>query len=487
MVLVGGSPETDRQRETSAWEELSTGWEAPLSLGSRSVSKGFVARRRWVSMGSAVPEQPGRPGTVADDVQPRTTLGPDWTNGSFRDLLESAPDAMVIVDSSWEIVLVNAQTEKLFGYRREELLGRCVEMLAPERFREQHSRYRVAYSADPRRLAMGTGLELCGQRKDGTEFPVEISLGPVETEDGTFVSSAIRDITERKRTERAASQFVAVVEASSDAIIGKDLEGRVLLWNRGAERLYGYTEAEMRGESISVLVPPGHDDEVPGLIRRARAGERVEGHETVRVRKDGTLVDVSLTVSPICDRDGNVFGVATIARDISVRLRCQEQLRFLAEHDSLTGTGNRRHFEREVSDQIGRARRYGEQAALLFIDVDGLKQINDAHGHKAGDRALQEIAGVVSDRLRDTDVLARIGGDEFAVLVPHADEAQARAISKDLRHITSAADIDLDDGTTLPLPASVGFALIDRDTDSDEILAQADEAMYQNKLAAPPH
>jgi diguanylate cyclase (GGDEF)-like protein len=194
-----------------------------------------------------------------------------------------------------------------------------------------------------------------------------------------------------------------------------------------------------------------------------------------------------LTVSPICDRDGNVFGVATIARDISVRLRCQEQLRFLAEHDSLTGTGNRRHFEREVSDQIGRARRYGEQAALLFIDVDGLKQINDAHGHKAGDRALQEIAGVVSDRLRDTDVLARIGGDEFAVLVPHADEAQARAISKDLRHITSAADIDLDDGTTLPLPASVGFALIDRDTDSDEILAQADEAMYQNKLAAPPH
>src|ERR1035438_10516522 len=181
----------------------------------------------------------------------QTMTGREWLQGSFRGLLESAPDAMVIVDAGGEIVLVNAQTEKLFGYRREELLGRCVEMLAPERFREQHSRYRVAYSADPRTRAMGTGLELCGQRKDGTEFPVEISLGPIETEDGTFVSSAIRDITERKRTERAASQFVAVVEASSDAIIGKDLEGRVLLWNRGAERLYGYTEAEMRGESIS--------------------------------------------------------------------------------------------------------------------------------------------------------------------------------------------------------------------------------------------
>ena len=411
--------------------------------------------------------------------------GPDWNDGSFRDLLESAPDAMVIIDSGWDIALVNGQAEKLFGYRREELLGRCVEMLAPERFRERHSGYRARYSADPQVLAMGTGVELCARRKDGTEFPVEISLGSIETEDGTFVSSAIRDITERKRAERAASQCVAVVAASTDAIIGKDLEGRVVLWNQGAEHLYGYTEAEMSGKSITVLLPPGYDDDVSELIGRARAGERIEQHETVRARKDGTLVDVSLTVSPIRDRDGNVVGVATIARDISVRLLYQEQLRFLAEHDSLTGTGNRRHFEREVSDQIGRAQRYGDQAALLFIDVDGLKQINDAHGHKAGDRALKEIAAAVSQRLRDTDVLARIGGDEFAVLLPHADEAQAQAISKDLRHITSASDIDLEDGTTLSLPASVGFALIDRDTDSDELLAQADRAMYKDKALRP--
>jgi diguanylate cyclase (GGDEF)-like protein len=140
---------------------------------------------------------------------------------------------------------------------------------------------------------------------------------------------------------------------------------------------------------------------------------------------------------------------------------------------------------REVSDQIGRARRYGEQAAILFIDVDGLKQIIDAHGHQAGDRALQEIADVVSDRLRDSDVLARIGGDEFAVLLPHADAAQAQAISTDLRRITGTSVIDLDDGTTLPVPASVGFALIDRDSDSDEILAQADRAMYHDKTRGP--
>jgi diguanylate cyclase (GGDEF)-like protein/PAS domain S-box-containing protein len=435
-----------------------------------------------VGVDSSLPQRTRSPRLVAVDVPTVPAVpSPEWTNGSFRDLLESAPDAMVIVDSDWKIVLVNAAAEKLFGYPREELLGRCVEMLSPERFRDDQSRYRAAYSTDPKTRAMGAGLELCARRKDGTEFPVEISLSPIDTEAGTFISSAIRDITGRKRAERAASHFIAVVEASSDAIIGKDLEGRVVLWNQGAERLYGYTEAEMYGKSISVLVPPGHDDEVPELIRRAQTGERVEQHETVRARKDGTQVEVSLTVSPIYDRDGNVTGAATIARDISARLRYQEQLRFLAEHDPLTGAHNRRHFEREISDQVGRARRYGERAAVLFIDVDGLKKINDAHGHKAGDRALKEIASAAKRRLRETDVLARIGGDEFAVLLPYADAQQADAISEDLRRATRATEIKLHDGTTLSLSASVGFALVDRGTNSDEILAQADRAMYEDK------
>jgi diguanylate cyclase (GGDEF)-like protein/PAS domain S-box-containing protein len=375
----------------------------------------------------------------------------------------------------------------MFGYHREEMLGQCVELLVSERLHDEYSGYRAVYSADPYTRAMGAGHELRAQREDGTEFPVEISLSPIETEDGTVVSIAIRDITDRKRAEQAASHFIAVVEASTDGIISKDLEGRVVLWNPGAERMYGYTEAEMRGKSISVLVPPGHDDEVPELIRRARAGERIEQHETIRTRKDGTPVEVSLTVSPIRDHDGKVVGIATIARDISARLRRQEQLQFLAEHDPLTGTPNRRLLEREISDQVGRARRYGGQGALLFIDVDGLKQINDVHGHKAGDRALKEIAGAVGPRLRETDVFARIGGDEFAVLLPYADADQTHAVTKDLRRVISESDIQLDDGTTLPLSASVGAALINggTDTDTDEILAEADRAMYQDKTRGP--
>jgi len=145
-------------------------------------------------------------------------------------------------------------------------------------------------------------------------------------------------------SEKEASHFRSVIESSADAIIGKDLDGVITSWNAGAERLYGYSAAEAIGKPISVLVPPGHEDETPEIIRRVRAGEQVEHYETVRERKDGTQVDVSLTVSAIRDRDGKVTGISSIARDISIRLRYQEQLRALAEQDPLTGLRNRRRF-----------------------------------------------------------------------------------------------------------------------------------------------
>lgn len=399
-------------------------------------------------------------------------------------LLELCPDAMVIVDEGGEIVRLNAQTERLFGYRHGELIGKPIELLVPERFRDRHGVHRERYGSDPHTRPMGAGLELYGRRKDGSEFPVEISLSPLQTETRRLVATAIRDTTARRQAEADASHYAAVVESSHDAIIGKDLEGLITSWNGGAERLFGYTSAEARGKSISILVPAGHDDELPDLLARVRSGDRVDDYETVRARKDGTLVDVSLTVSPIRSRTGTVMGAATIARDITARLRYQEQLQFLAEHDALTGARNRRRFERDLSEQVARARRYGEQAALLILDVDDFKQINDLHGHRAGDRALKGIAAALMKRLRETDVVARIGGDEFAVLLPYANEIQAQVVANSLKGAIAACRVETLEFAHLGLSASIGLVMIDAETKSEEAaFAQADRAMYQNKLA----
>ena len=234
---------------------------------------------------------------------------------------------MVIVDQSGTIVLVNGQAEKLFGYRREEMLDKPIEILVPERYRRQHQSYHGGYFAHPQVREMGDGLELFGLRKDGSEFPVEIRLSPLETDEGRLVSSAIRDVTQRKCLEQSQALLGSIVESSQDAIIGKTLQGIITSWNKGAERLFGYRAEEIIGQSVSRLIPEERLEEEMQILARLGRGERVDHYETVRRRKDGRLIHVSLTVSPIRDGSGRLIGVSKIARDITERREAEEKLR----------------------------------------------------------------------------------------------------------------------------------------------------------------
>jgi PAS domain S-box-containing protein len=234
---------------------------------------------------------------------------------------------MVVVDGAGKIVLINTQTERLFGYQREEVLGRDVDVLLAERFRELYRRHQIKFFAEPRIRPVGAKLELFGVRKGGTEFPVEVSLSPSETKEGVLVTSVIRDITARKRVDETPLRLAAIVESSEDAIISKNLDATITSWNAGAQRIFGYTEEEAVGRPITILIPPDLWGEENKILEKLRAGERIEHYETIRVTKTGQKVNVSLSVSAVRDSTGRIVGFSKIARDITERKRAQELLR----------------------------------------------------------------------------------------------------------------------------------------------------------------
>jgi len=249
----------------------------------------------------------------------------------FAWLLEAAPDAMVCVDADGRIILVNAQTERLFGYERAELIGQPVEVLVPDAIRDIHPGRRAGYLTDPRPRPMEAGMELAGRRRDGTTFPAEISLSAIDTDEGILVSAAVRDVTQRQLAAETAARLASIIQSSYDAVIGKTLDQVITSWNPGAERLYGYTEAEITGRHVEVLIPPEDREREGEIVAAVARGERVEPYQTRRLRKDGTTVQVSLTMSPIAVRSGAIVGVSTITRDVTERQRADDRFRGLME------------------------------------------------------------------------------------------------------------------------------------------------------------
>jgi diguanylate cyclase (GGDEF)-like protein/PAS domain S-box-containing protein len=322
-------------------------------------------------------------------------------------------------------------------------------------------------------------------KPDGSVFLMRTQGEVITDEDGNPIRmiGVCSDVTAEREAEAVQAELAAIVLSSSDAITEMSAEGEVRGWNPGAEALYGYSSDEMIGENIERLIPPAQRAAEAARRAQVAAGERLSAFETRRVRKDGSLIDVSLTLSPVLSPDGELLAIAGIARDVTERRRFEEQLTDLANHDPLTGLFNRRRFAEELELRVALTPRYGGGGSVLMLDLDNFKYVNDAFGHGAGDELLHGVANLLVRVLRSTDVVARLGGDEFAILIPESDADDARAVAeRTLEKIREyVAQID---GRPLRVTTSIGVApFADIELTAAEILDAVDQAMYRAKDA----
>jgi len=333
----------------------------------------------------------------------------------------------------------------------------------------------------------------------GERHCLMVDVGPLrltgaEVEDGAEAVAGgvavVLDITARRRADLIISQpgggFEEVFESAPIGSGLLDREGRWLLVNRALCDITGYTSDELVGKRFDAII---HPDDV--YIDRAEREQLVAGViPALQVEKRyldaaGETVSAIVSMSLVRDRDGEPLHYIAQLQDISERRDLEEQTRQLADHDTLTGLRNRRLFEHDLRLQVARSRRYGEVAGLMVLDLDDFRQINTTHGERAGDETLRAVSRALTRRLRETDLVARLGSDEFAVLLPHIDGDGLAVVVDGLQRVIPACTVDAGSGVIHP-SASIGYALVDEHCDSaEEALLEAHRAMRAVRRARP--
>jgi len=398
-------------------------------------------------------------------------------------IFNATPDAMLISDMHGVITQVNQQAELLLGYGIGELVGQSIEILVPEGFRAKHPEKHAKFVADPVTRPLRTGRTLQARRKDGSTFDVDISVSPIKTEQGMFFASALRDITLTKQAE-AHLRVAAIAFESNEPMVITDAENIILQVNRAFTESTGYTKEEAVGQRINLLKSGRHDaafyQEMWNDIERDGTWQG----EIWDRRKNGEIYPKWLIISVVKGDDGAVTHYVGTHIDITERKAAEEQIKQLAFFDPLTQLPNRRLLQERLKHGIDVERRDGKQLALLMLDLDRFKAVNDSLGHLAGDELLLQVAARITTRLRDVDMVARMGGDEFIVLledIAHPEDAArvAEDIIADLSKVFCVVP-----GEEVQIGASIGISLYPQHGDSPALLMDhADAALYQAKDA----
>jgi ammonium transporter, Amt family len=366
----------------------------------------------------------------------------------LRTLVESNLDGMLVLDPDGTIRFANPAAARLLGWDAEALRG-------------------TAFGLP---LGRTDGIEI--DVVDAPDRVVALRTSEIRWDGEPAVLAVLRDVTARHRAEQALREanrtLAAVISAAPVAIVRVDAGGRVLAWNPGAERIFGWTEAELLGRRSPIPVSPAP----------------TPGADDVQVTcRDGSIATVSLSLAPVEGDTDELRSVVIVAADVTERRLREEQVSHLASHDQLTGLLNRRSFEELLGRAVSRIRQASAPAAagaLLLVDLDRFKAVNDTAGHLAGDQMLIGVGRAISEVVRPGEAVARFGGDEFAVLVTRADASGARAAAERIRRQIAAFALTVR-GERHATTATVGGAVIDGRLDAAEVLAVADVALHAAK------
>jgi diguanylate cyclase (GGDEF)-like protein/PAS domain S-box-containing protein len=403
----------------------------------------------------------------------------------YSTVLDAAFDAIVTITPDGIVRWFNRGAERIFGHRAEEVIGQPVTLLMPERYRELCVAGLHRYLRTGEAHVVGGTIELAGLRNDGSEFPIEMSLGETHEDGERLFTGVIRDVTERKEVENAIKEseerFRSLVQYTSDIITILEADGTIRYISPAVERVMGYKPEEQIGTNAFGSVHPEDRERALGIFAEVLKHPGLHPPLEFRVpHKDGSWRYVEHVVNNLLD-DPAVRGVVVNSRDITERKALEEQLYHQAFHDPLSGLPNRALFMDRLERALARANRRGDKVAVLFMDLDNFKIMNDSLGHEVGDQLLVAVAERIKACLRPEDTAARFGGDEFTILVEEVDgvsdavrvseriaESLQPPFTLDQHEVFSTSSI----GITLSSPLQ---------KQPVDLLRQADLAMYRAK------